>query len=873
MSNDQRSTYEIVEQLDVFNDTLDQLTIDLIKQDLGVEEQTQSSFEEFTGTAGGPDLPEEDLDESAWIASVLASSEIDSHKRKALSFGILAYLEHKGTEKESIFEQYLYIILSRIGNLPAFNNVRRSESQLGFERQLMDSLDSVLGLELESNLDEYEFEKGEVFSEFQNEIYNHLIEDRNVAISGPTSSGKSFVLKKYIGTQIDADKGFEAIYVVPTRALISEVSRDLSRRHEEIEVRTGAYFEDIDHSDDEEISQDNFLVVTPERCLKLIDPDTRHKIDPDLVFLDEIQNVEEGQRGVLFESIIDSLSEHYSEAQIVAAGPYLESPGDTLRSLTDREVKEVTTAFTPILQVKATLRFISQTANTDRELELEIHSPSGRTNKETISEPDDMTYSEVKGNKKKSLQKIIQTYGKDSKNLIYSGKKNYAEDRALHLADSRDVRTVETAVEELTEFLADSIHEEYSLIECLKKGVAYHHGMVPKIAREEIEQIYDDHAFLDTIVTTPTLMQGVNLPAEKIFLVSANRGNTELSDFEFNNLIGRVGRLDTKLYGAIYCIETEGDEWADEKLDNDDSKEVESATSKATNNEDELIDTLGKNDLSQIEDESIKYTSILLRGRYVKSPGTVGEYLADKGLSQEEIADAENALESTLEDIEIPESVLRENPTVDPVKQNILYKNVKNNPESWTIASNRHEYTYNSFEQITRNLNSIFKFTNDRELDIETEVRETENWDLAQIIYAGNEWLRGRNYSTIIEGRQESEVLDDESVQSSIRETLKTVNTDIRFVLAKYYGILTSLLEHVDEEVPDWMIRFDQMLEMGSMRYHQIRLMSHGVDRSVAISLPIPEDVDDVVEYLQNNQGSIAEFYHRHLRNQGILSE
>ncbi|WP_231587983.1 hypothetical protein [Halostagnicola sp. A56] len=92
------------------------------------------------------------------------------------------------------------------------------------------------------------------------------------------------------------------------------------------------------------------------------------------------------------------------------------------------------------------------------------------------------------------------------------------------------------------DFLTESIHKKYSLIRCLNKGIAYHHGMVPKIAREEIEQIYDNSASLDTIVTTPTLMQGVNLSAEKIFLVSANRGSDELTDFEFNNLIGRVGR-------------------------------------------------------------------------------------------------------------------------------------------------------------------------------------------------------------------------------------------------------------------------------------------------------------------------------------------
>jgi hypothetical protein len=234
----------------------------------------------------------------------------------------------------------------------------------------------------------------------------------------------------------------------------------------------------------------------------------------------------------------------------------------------------------------------------------------------------------------------------------------------------------------------------------------------------------------------------------------------------------------------------------------------------------------------------------------LKDRDSVSTYLQNKGLDQDDIEHAENALESTLEGIEIPESVLRKNPTVDPVEQNKLYQNIIQNPETWIIATNRHEYSYDRFAKVTRQLNSIFKFTNDKEFDIEPEIRETENWQLGPIIYAGNEWLRGYDYNAIITGRQESDVIDDEEINTSIRKALQTVRTDIRFILVKYYGILTTLLEHVDKEIPDWMLRFDQMLEMGSMRYNRIKLMSMGVDRSVAISLRIPEEVDDVVKYL-----------------------
>lgn len=869
MTNSENSTYENAADIEVFNECLDALSVNLIKEDLGVDQQKQAGLDEFFVEGSSQEISDEDIKESAWIASVLASSDNDVHKRKALSFGILAYLRYRDGNQEPLYERYLYIILSRVGNLPAFNNVRRAEGQLSFRHQMMESLDSILELELGTNYNKYEINEGKIFSDFQKQIYDLLVDGKDVAISGPTSSGKSFVLQEYIDYRSRSDESFEAIYVVPTRALISEVSRKLSKRHEDVEVRTGAYFDDPEINNPDENGPDSFLVVTPERCSRLIDPETRYQIDPSLVFLDEVQNVEEDQRGVLFESIIESLTEFYPEAQIVAAGPYLDNPAGTLQSLTGREVGEVTTAFTPILQLKTTIRFISQRTSTERKLELVVHSPSGNQETIEVAEPENLNYSEFKGNKTESLPKIIETYGKDSKNLIYAARKDFAEKRAVRIAESREEQTTTAEMDDLIDFLTESIHEKYSLVRCLNKGIAYHHGMVPKIAREEIEQIYDNSASLDTIVTTPTLMQGVNLSAEKIFLVSANRGQDELTDFEFNNLIGRVGRLDTKLYGAIYCIEAEGKEWADEKLKNNEKKEIESATSKATKDSKKLVKTLRKTDISQEENSAIRYTSILLRGRHLRNPDSVSSYLREKGLSDEDVAAAEDALESTLQNIEIPESILRRNPTVDPIKQNILYRNIKQNPDIWIVGANRHEYSYDKFEDVTKQLNSIFKFVNDEDFGVETNNKETENWAIGPVIYGGNEWLNGHSYNAIINSRQN--FYEDEDVDTAIKKSLETVKTDIRFVLVKYYSILTTLLEHIDTEVPDWMLRFDQMLEMGSMRYNRIKLMSMGVDRSVAVNLYIPDEVEDVVNYLQENRSSIAPFYQRHLENQGIF--
>jgi hypothetical protein len=437
------------------------------------------------------------------------------------------------------------------------------------------------------------------------------------------------------------------------------------------------------------------------------------------------------------------------------------------------------------------------------------------------------------------------------------------------LAESKSPRTQTDQTGDLIEFLKETIHEDYSLIKSLRNGVAFHHGMVPKIAREEIENIYTNTGDIQTIVTTPTLMQGVNLPAEKIFLVGANRGQEELTDFEFNNLIGRVGRIDEKLYGAIYCIETEDNEWANDKLENSGQKEIEPATDQAVSESDKLINALQQEDLGKIEDPSIKYTSVLLRGRYIKDDDAES-FLKNKGMSAEDISRAKSALENNISDISIPTHLLKQNPTIDPIKQNILYESVEKDPDPWILASSHHEYSYDSFLELTKKLNMIFKFARD-EHRVDPAVEEVDYGALEPIVVTANHWLRGDSYNDMIQSRQNHEGVNDHSIDQSIRKVMNLVDKDIRFVLVKYYSLLTTILEEVDEDVPRWMTEFDQMLERGSIEFNRLQLMSKGVDRSVAVSLYLPDDIDDPIEYIRSNKYSIPDFQRRHLENQGIF--
>lgn len=848
------STYSEANEIEFFNHCIDNLAEDLFYEDIN-DPQWMREFE-----------TEENIRKSAWIASILASSDDDEHRRKALAFGILAYLKYRDSPREDVYERYLYVILSRLGDLPAVENLVVEGGREEYDRELVSSFDSVLSMELGTNLDEYGIEGGGYLSEFQNEIYEVLTAGKNVAISGPTSSGKSFILQRYIETRIDDSERFEAIYVVPTRALISEVSADLKEEHDEISVKTGVYF------DDNELEENTFLVVTPERCLKLLRDEAKEQLDPSLIFFDEFQNVEDSERGILMENVIESLEDMWPEAQIVVAGPYLDDPAEGLRRITETEVEEITTIFTPILQLKVILTLVPQQRGSDRKLKVTILSPTDNEVEFDIDEPQGLNISSFNSNKGEFLSTLIGAFAQGNQSLVYASQRRWAENWAETIAFGKDEKALSDRAIRLNDFLRGAIHKDYSLTDCIEHGVAFHHRMLPKIARTEIENIYREENDLDVIVSTPTLLQGVNLPAEKLFVHSPAKGREELTEFDFQNLIGRVGRLNENLYGSIYCVETEDDEWSEKKLSDTENKHVIPATDRALEeNTDELVEAAGAENVYEVEEKHVRYTSIVLRNKYLKGGHDLEEYLDKKELSESDKVRINNQLTSRLQDIEIPESILRRNPTIDPVQQDELYKAVRDSPTEWILSDNRGGFGYNDLLEMTRELNRIFLFSNDYSEGITPGDPEVKQDNLEPVVVTATKWLLGDSYHDMIEARQKSESVDDGDVNQSIMKVMQIINDDVQFVLVKYYRILTDILGEIDTPVNDWMLQFDQMLELGSVDSNELELMFMGVDRSVVIDLPIYGEMDDVVSFLRANRYRIQDFYIDHLEEYDVL--
>lgn len=155
-----------------------------------------------------------------------------------------------------------------------------------------------------------------------------------------------------------------------------------------------------------------------------------------------------------------------------------------------------------------------------------------------------------------------------SKNIIYGNKKKSIESFAVELAAVLAPVTcplIKTACDELEEVF----DRRYKLISCLRKGVMYHHGSIPDTIRLYLENLFSSSKQMKFLVCNSTLLEGVNLPIERLFVFDFYKGKKYLTPSQFKNLVGRVNRFSEvfapgaeaalkKLESSIYLLGVDG---------------------------------------------------------------------------------------------------------------------------------------------------------------------------------------------------------------------------------------------------------------------------------------------------------------------------
>lgn len=736
-----------------------------------------------------------------------------------------------------------------------------------------------------------------------------------MAISGPTSSGKSFMVQNYVVNLCKTSSEFKALYIVPTRALIAEASSQLRKRFvkEDVSIKVAV-------GQAEENNPKQILVLTPERCLQILrDKEKQGRIN--FIFMDEIQKVEDGERGVIYEYVLNELMHSETDAKIVLAGPYLKNLSKTMIQLTGEMGPTVESTLFPVYQLRT---IFSLTKNQEYVVDVSI--------KNNLKDHLDFKlfcevplFDEFRAHPIPAMAKFVRIFGENSTNIIYAPTRRHAEKYALELAKLKQPIEMDEELKQLVDYLRTEIHKDYSLIRCLKKGVAFHHGNVPEIAKLEIEDIYrKKDGPIKNLSCTTTLLEGVNLPADRIFIHTPykNNKNYPLNSFDFGNLIGRAGRVFAGLNGSVYCIQLAEEPWAEDKLASSPEKEIVPVTNTATSGDykESLMANMEKPATEMNAHQEVVSTIIFLRQKAIRDPVALIDYLKTKNLSAEEVTQIALGIIKSVKDLNIAKDlkdVVRLNPTLDPILQNKLYEAIcKDGWDQWLInkrptlqysgPENRYipfleKPFYYQFEEITDRLDVIFHFIKkvNSKKDENGNFKSWSTWSIARLaarwleqapmsFIIANEIKYQKSKKRIYRGKYETaksyRKREGTLTDKTILQVSRHINNEIRFELVKYFKLWSDILNEIlkrklsedERKEIGYNLSIPLMLELGAYDPRVMGLIRLGIDRSVAIEAAdyLPDNIEgNVIDELLKEHVfySLSDISQRHIIKLGFI--
>jgi hypothetical protein len=107
-----------------------------------------------------------------------------------------------------------------------------------------------------------------------------------------------------------------------------------------------------------------------------------------------------------------------------------------------------------------------------------------------------------------------------------------------------------------SKWLSENYHPKWKLTLLVKRGIGFHTGQLHRsLSQIQIRLFEEESGGLQTLVSTSSIIEGVNTSAENVIVWSNKIGKLKLNDFTYRNIIGRGGRMFRHFVGRIYILE------------------------------------------------------------------------------------------------------------------------------------------------------------------------------------------------------------------------------------------------------------------------------------------------------------------------------
>jgi helicase len=390
-------------------------------------------------------------------------------------------------------------------------------SQYGITQSLIDKLNS-LGFRELTDIQEQAIKKG-------------LFEGKNLVVSAPTNTGKTFIGELAVLHSYRQRRGGRTFCLVPLKALAEEKFLDFNEKYSAwgltVAITTGERTEY-----DANLLDHDLIIATYEKMNGLLVKYPNLVDSIGVVIVDEIQNISDRSRGVSLEILLTRLlkANEKQKPQIVGLSATCTNAADLANWLSavlvDTDKRNVELREGILYTGDAPVFFAGCDLVKGDIVYRELNS--GKTNIEKLN----LNNAEV-------LNELCKT----EQVLFFTNTRLKAERLALKLSDVLPTATNITKWIDELDAHVEPTPSLKSLKKCLTNSVAFHHAGMLREEKRIVEKAFEE-GDIRVICATTTLGAGINTPAKSVIILDNELwDSTPIFVRDYKNMAGRAGRI------------------------------------------------------------------------------------------------------------------------------------------------------------------------------------------------------------------------------------------------------------------------------------------------------------------------------------------
>ena len=415
--------------------------------------------------------------------------------------------------------------------------------------------------------------------------------NKAIVVSLPTSSGKTLLAEFRILQAVNqhSDKNTWIAYVVPTKALVNQITNRLRKDFEPLDIKVEKMsgileFDAFEQSLLDSDNSFNILVLTPEKLNLLI----RKKLNTpfnnslSLVVVDESHNLSDQTRGLNLEIMLSIIKNDCLNANLLLLSPFLPNSSELAQWLDPLKPKSInielnwkpndisvglfyptgkgrciSTNFKPLLNSPPTKTTNNNSSKFDSELN--VNNADDDTSIVIATDNNcEYTVSQLKTQYK--MSSFVSKDMIDRGNvLVISGTIENSwkiAETLIQLLPKNDAPSDEITL--IKKYISAELGDNFLLLKCLDHGIGVHNAGLPDDIKYMMEWLMVNNK-LQVLVSTTTIIQGMNFPVSTIVLSSYSyAGFGPMPPSTFWNIAGRAGRSYHDEMGIIGIV-TDGE--------------------------------------------------------------------------------------------------------------------------------------------------------------------------------------------------------------------------------------------------------------------------------------------------------------------------